>query len=723
MPLLKKKPFTLLEPPKDLKPHELVYQVRFTKEIFRDYQMYLNRTNLYRQRTWSCKISGKANLTFEEALVSEKHVAEKVQEIPKVLVAPALHIIQYSMLSLKDLADTIATKLQENLFVGAELHGEKGGGLCPCKIVKVLDEGTVKTQYEVAWLDKDNKILETSVAKRDDLIWKKFPFSRSILKSFIRESTYRSAPWVLHNNLAQKHGISCDPPPELKGKVFILDGRVISNKKRKDIEDRKNEADVDKEYGKHKKKKVEGEEVEATSKERNEDNQPLRDPITYPIDDLLVQPGADDPVFTDRPSPSRDFNIQMDCVGDLLMVWDFCSSFGRMLHLWLFSLEDFENAIRHKESNLILIFETHSALLRLLIKDNSEYFSAVPKRNQKFKITLINWTEYLCDFIEKINIPDLSTNVSTIKRGHYGLLDVKAKLWILRELVNQVLETDLVREKLDNHIEQRQMLGAIRRGEALEEGRKRRQEKEKFKVDSVDDKVMNGESMESAGNNPNALANENHHNENGEIAEKRKGESISAPEKHASYKSESCRSDIAPKKMKQNMGLEVLEENTKNSSSKMGAKQLKNEKKETVERRSKEQRDEYYEREMEKLVLRTNSLGKDRHYNRYWWFRRDGRIFVESSDSKLWGYYCCKEELDALMGSLNCKGEREKALHKQLKKFYSRICLELQKRSKDLAHKIALEEAVLRRSTRVRALPRENPTNAFLGYVNKWKED
>lgn len=77
--------------------------------------------------------------------------------------------------------------------------------------------------------------METSVAKRDDLMWKKFPFSRNILKSFIRESTYRSAPWVLHNNLAQKHGISCDPPQELKGKVFIQDGLVICNKKRKEV--------------------------------------------------------------------------------------------------------------------------------------------------------------------------------------------------------------------------------------------------------------------------------------------------------------------------------------------------------------------------------------------------------------------------------------------------------------------------------------------------------
>lgn len=53
----------------------------------------------------------------------------------------------------------------------------------------------------------------------------------------------------------------------------------------------------------------------------------------------------------------------------------------------------------------------------------------------------------------------------------------------------------------------------------------------------------------------------------------------------------------------------------------------------------------YFERELEKRVLRANSLGKDRNYDRYWWFRWDGRIFVESSDSKIWGYYSSKEEV------------------------------------------------------------------------------
>lgn len=149
------------------------------------------------------------------------------------------------------------------------------------------------------------------------------------------------------------------------------------------------------------------------------------------------------------------------------------------------------------------------------------------------QITLINWTEYLCDFLETINIPDSSTYLTAIKRGHYGLLDARAKLGILRELINQVVGTDLVREKLDECIEQRQVLGATRREEALEEGRKKREEKERLKADSVANGVMNGHNVESMGNDLHSSTNENHSSQNGEIAKKRKGEIISSQQIHA----------------------------------------------------------------------------------------------------------------------------------------------------------------------------------------------
>jgi hypothetical protein len=428
-----------------------------------------------------------------------------VQQFPKELMAPALHIIQYSMLSLKDLANTIAETMQKRLFVGAELYGRKENDVFACKITKVLEEGPDKIQYEVAWLDKNKKVMEHSLVSREDLIQKKAPFSRNVLKSFIRDSTYRSAPWVIHDKLARNHGISTDLPEELRSQVIFKDGLLVRNME-----------------GKNKRKKIDGERFDGSTMERTKkgDDQQMKEPIKYPIDDLLVQPGADDPIFTDRPSPSRDFNVPLDCVGDLLMVWDFCSSFGRLLQLSPFSLEDFENAICHKDSNqILLLVETHSALLRLLIKDNGEYLLALGKRNKKLKITLINWTEYLCDFLEMIKLPEF-TYTATIKRGHYGLLDAHAKLGILRELINQAIQTDIFREKLDSVIEEQQELGATRRGEAIEEARKKREEKEHLKAEADANGVMDQQFLGSV---ESVAANDNHSKQNGHIEKKRNG--------------------------------------------------------------------------------------------------------------------------------------------------------------------------------------------------------
>ncbi|XP_027341484.1 DDT domain-containing protein DDB_G0282237-like [Abrus precatorius] len=711
MPILSRKPFALAEPPEDLKLEEHVYQIRFTKEIFREYHDYLKRLNLYRQRIWMCKVTRKNGLTYEEALVSEQRANEKVQQFPKELMTSALRIIQYSMLPLKDLADSIAEKLQECLFVGAELYGKKDDGVCPCKILKVIKKGVGKVCYEVAWLDKNKNISEKEEVRAEDLVQKKPLLSRNILKSFIRESTYRNAPWVLHDELAKNHGISTDVPEVLRGRFFFKDGLVVCSKKRKNEESTK---DTDN----FKRKKLDGVQINHSAQEK-ENGLYMEEPIKYPIDDLLVKPSPDDPVFTDRPSPSRDFNVPMCCVGDLLMVWEFCSSFSKLLHLWPYSLEDFENAICHKDSNVVLLVESHAALFRILMKDDNEYSSAVKKRKLKSKITLINWTEYLCDFLEMINVPELQNYEATIKRGHYGLVDANVKLEILGELVNRALGTAIFREKLDEFIEQRQALGATRREEALEDGRRRREKKERLKAESKSNGFEDGHL-----NNANVLTNNDHGIQNGDMDKKRNVEIELSKQNNPLDRSGIKHSNPASKKSPKKLNSELKEptENGKELSRKELLKQLKGDK-DPSEKNNKEQRREYFEREMEKRFIRRSPLGKDRDYNRYWWFRRDGRIFVESCDFKEWGYYSSKEELDALMGSLNCKGERERALRKQLEKYYSRICSELQKRSKDLMHKIAMDESVLRRSTRVRAPPRQNPANAFLRYVNKWKEE
>ncbi|XP_038900335.1 DDT domain-containing protein DDB_G0282237 isoform X3 [Benincasa hispida] len=616
-----------------------------------------------------------------------------------------------SMLSLKDLADTVAVKLQECLFVGTELYGRKDDQIYSCKIIKVLENGADEVQYEVAWLDKNKKETETALLNVEDLVQKKPPLSRRFLKSFIRESTYRSAPWVLHDKLAQNHGISTDLPQELRSNVFFRDGLLVCNKKRKASDTETSSPE------KCKRRSMERGRANGSIAEngaKKAEGGLLDEDIKYPIDDILVQPGPDDPVFSERPSPSREFKVPMNCVGDLLMVWDVCSSFSRLLHLWPFSLDDFERAIYHKESNVPLLVEAHSAFFRLLLKDNGEYSSLVQGKKRKMKITLINWTEYLCDFLEMIGNPKLCANTATIKRGHYGLLATHVKLGILCELVNHSLESNIFREKLDVIIEQRQALGATRRGEALEEGRKKREEKERLKSEPISNGHLNGHLKDRE---KSEITKTDHGRQNKDSSKNRNGVVISSQNGLSPVKSEDDHPIAYLKKMAKKRNSDIT------ATSANSPKEAKDDRMEFNDKNTKEQRRVYYERELEKRSIKTNPLGKDRNHNRYWWFRRDGRIFVESSDSKEWGYYSSVEELDTFMGSLNCKGERERALSKHLEKSYSRICLELNKRSKDLTNQIAVEEAVLRRSTRVRAPPRENPATAYLRYVNRWKED
>lgn len=126
------------------------------------------------------------------------------------------------------------------------------------------------------------------------------------------------------------------------------------------------------------------------------------------------------------------------------------------------------------------------------------------------------------------DIPDLRTCTSTIKRGLYALLDVHAKLSIFVELVNHALETDTFREKLDEFIEQRQALGASRRAEALDEARKKREEKEQLKAKSDANGVIDTKNVESVLSNGHVIR------QNGFKFKKKTCEAISSEEDHAS---------------------------------------------------------------------------------------------------------------------------------------------------------------------------------------------
>ncbi|GAA0147644.1 hypothetical protein LIER_07295 [Lithospermum erythrorhizon] len=690
MPLYEGKRFPLVERPKELKPRQLVFQVRFTNEIFTDYSEYLKRMNFYRRRVWLCEVTGDSDLTFEEALVSEKKERDQARQFPNELVGPVLSDVQYCMAPLMHLVDYIIAKFQEPLSEGCELYGKKNNYVFPCKVVKILEEDGV-AQYKVLWLDYNGEVTGCSFVKEQDLLRDKLPFTRHVLESFIKVSTYRKHPWVIHESFAKKHGISTDLPVVKQTEKHPLQKEVaVYSRKRKNTiavcsrktmktEDGKNIVGV--EHGKVAHKVHAGSQL------------PNGHLIRYPIEDLLVSPGDDDPSLTKQPSPCRDFNVPMDCVGDLLMLWEFCTSFGRFLQLLPFSLKDFESALCHKDNN-VLIAESHLALLKLLVKDKGQYLETLLKKKRDAKITLVTWSDYLCDFLEMPEVVELSAHCATIRSGRYGHLNVQVKLRILGQLVAQALETDIFREDLDDSIDVRQALSAARRDEALEDGRRKREEK-RLKV-SCNTKVSTAVSLEFDGNNSEGRPNGNQGIQNGIV-------SNTSGTKHAlesSSGSEEAGTSHKRNDKKQRSDTDGTPGNV--NPKRIVHKMMKDGIKEVIEKRDKEQRKEYLESEIEKRYVCTHPLGKDRSHNRYWFFRRDGRIFVESSDFLKWGYYCTKGELDALMESLNSKGIRERALKRQLQKYYGKICVALHKRAEIAAQMHEVEE--------------DDPAHAFRNY-------
>uniref|UniRef100_A0A0A9HDD6 DDT domain-containing protein n=1 Tax=Arundo donax TaxID=35708 RepID=A0A0A9HDD6_ARUDO len=292
---------------------------------------------------------------------------EKAKKMPTELMAHVLRMTQYSTLGLHDLVNKIYASLQEEVFEGIELHAKKDGSEAPCKILKILDSGGTK-MYEVGWICQGKTVISTSVIKAADLIHRRAPVSRNTLKFFIRDATSQSTPWIIHENLAKKYGIPVDPPNDI-----MLQKRG-----------RKRQEDGTMEDGRKKLKKDEGH---------------THVPIKYPMDDLLLRPTEGDPALLKRPHLATDFRVPRYYVGDLLMVWDFCSSFGRLLNLSPFSLTDLENAICHKESNVLLV-EVHATIFHLLIKDKGDYFAILQNKKRKLKVSLVTWAEYLCDFLE-----------------------------------------------------------------------------------------------------------------------------------------------------------------------------------------------------------------------------------------------------------------------------------------------------------------------------------
>ncbi|KAM6912794.1 bromodomain adjacent to zinc finger domain protein 1A [Xenentodon cancila] len=140
MPLLHRKAFVRQKPPTDLRPDEEVFLCKITHEIFRTYDEFFERTILCNSLVWSCALTGRAGLTYLEAVESEQRAKQSLQSFPQALVVPLLHLAAQShRCRLTELCEDIYGFVKDRFFPREIVDVSRcNGARHVCEILQVI---------------------------------------------------------------------------------------------------------------------------------------------------------------------------------------------------------------------------------------------------------------------------------------------------------------------------------------------------------------------------------------------------------------------------------------------------------------------------------------------------------------------------------------------------------------------------------------------------------
>ncbi|KAJ3019435.1 hypothetical protein HKX48_002078 [Thoreauomyces humboldtii] len=243
-----------------------VWQIKTTGEIFTNYEYvcptfcilgllltcfspqsdYLVRVSFLRKKQFTCAKTGRNNLSYEEALVSEQEATRRVEDaFPAVWRVPAIRFIHYSLSKLNALVEDLYDHFAGHLFLHEFIYINVGGVLALAKILEAMPGELTKplmrpfgpwptedgdTLYRVNLVDNDRNlltlqdlegtipveyVLPVAQLKRDRTILAKQNFKKFIRDVATRD-VWQGAPWIVKAEQLAKFGIPDKVPPHVK---------------------------------------------------------------------------------------------------------------------------------------------------------------------------------------------------------------------------------------------------------------------------------------------------------------------------------------------------------------------------------------------------------------------------------------------------------------------------------------------------------------------------
>jgi hypothetical protein len=135
-----------------------IFQLKTTGDLFPTYEEYLEGASHLREPIWTCRLTGSSNITFYEALASERESLKKVQTFPKHWAQPVLQIVQGSLDDLETLSRTIAYFCAQNFVAGERVRVLLNDESYPAIIQSVIPG---KPTFRVLLLSDGNGFFES----------------------------------------------------------------------------------------------------------------------------------------------------------------------------------------------------------------------------------------------------------------------------------------------------------------------------------------------------------------------------------------------------------------------------------------------------------------------------------------------------------------------------------------------------------------------------------
>ncbi|XP_015181281.1 PREDICTED: bromodomain adjacent to zinc finger domain protein 1A isoform X2 [Polistes dominula] len=236
MPLLRKQPFQRLHVSSDFKDDDEVFHCEITNEIFKDYNEFCERIILCNSLIWSCSITGRTNMTYEEALQCEENAKKSLKEFPMELRIPILYLAsKTNRSSFNEMVEDVYQFARDRYFVGEMVEASfTEESWCDCHVLQVIEPTEQQItlyikdicrslqehqyhppaklfRYEVEQLDcGDSDVTQLMIVEAGQVRRRKQQYSKERNKIFLRQlcEQNESGIWVVKESVLQKYGIS-----------------------------------------------------------------------------------------------------------------------------------------------------------------------------------------------------------------------------------------------------------------------------------------------------------------------------------------------------------------------------------------------------------------------------------------------------------------------------------------------------------------------------------